>query len=56
MVFVQRKKTSPLIVLSSSLTAAIAFGQVRQKRRADESVLPEQMISSMVDVEFHHRF
>ena len=37
-------KTSPLIVLNSSLTAAIARGQVRQKRRADERVLPGHMI------------
>ena len=47
----EKLKTSPLIVLSSSLTAVMAFGQVMQKRRADASVLPGQMISSMVDVE-----
>ena len=37
-------KTSPLIVLSSSLTASMALGQVRQKRRAEESVLPGRMM------------
>ena len=45
LVVFRKRKTSPLIVLSSSLTASIARGQVRQKRRADERVLPGYMIT-----------
>ena len=44
LVVFRKRKTSPLIVLNSSLTASIARGQVRQKRRADERVLPGYIV------------